>query len=159
MRPNRIEALRGAQQGLAAALATEAGPAFIEDAVRTSQMLLESVIGELAGGDGGAANSEALRGILARAAEATRAHDTALAGEIAAAAPDESAGGETLSRLLERFLVACEDALAAGVAGQPLLTVRAEAYGHLRRVAASGWSFWDMASFRERMARLRAQGT
>jgi hypothetical protein len=157
MRPNRIEALRGVQQGLAAVLATDAGPAFAEDAVRTSQMLLESVIGELAAGD--AADGEALREVLAAAAEAVRDRDGVLADDIGDALADASAGDESLSRLLERLLVACEDAVAAGAAGEPLLAVRRDAYRHLRRVAAGGWSFWDMASFRERMARLRAEGS
>jgi hypothetical protein len=159
VRPNRIEALRGVQQGLASSPAAEAGAAFAEDAVRTSQMLLESVIGELAAGDEEAvAGGEALRDILARGAEAVRAHDGALAGEIAAALADSRVAAETLSGLLERLLVAAEDAVAAGEAAEPLLSDRSEAYRHLRRVEAGGWSFWDMASFRERMARFRADG-
>jgi len=158
MRPNTIEALRGIQQGLAAALALEAGPAFAQDAVRTSQMLLESVIGELAMGDANAAaDGAALREILAPAAEAVRGLDGALADDMTAALAEPSAAVEGLSCLLERLLVVCEDAVGSGTAEERLLAVRSDAYRHLRGVAARGWSFWDMASFRERMARLRAE--
>jgi hypothetical protein len=33
------------------------------------------------------------------------------------------------------------------------MALRSDAYRHLREVAARGWSFWDVFSFRERMAR------
>ena len=42
---------------------------------------------------------------------------------------------------------------------EALMSLRSDAYRHLREVAARGWSFWDVFSFRERMARLRATGT
>jgi hypothetical protein len=159
VRPTAVEALRGLQRGLASALAPEAGAAFAEDAVRTSQMLLESVIGELAAGDAHvAADSETLRSILKRGAEAVRGIDSGLAAEIVTALGG-STGGERLDGLLERLLVVCEDAVGGGRAGADLLAVRPDAYGHLRRVAARGWSFWDMVSFREFMARLRAEET
>jgi hypothetical protein len=42
--------------------------------------------------------------------------------------------------------------------GEALMAARSDAYRHLREVAARGWSFWDVFSFRERMARFRETG-
>ncbi len=42
--------------------------------------------------------------------------------------------------------------------GEALMAARSDAYRHLREVAARGWSFWDVFSLRERMARFRETG-
>lgn len=60
-----------------------------------------------------------------------------------------------LSGALERTVCALEDRAAhAGFAA--LMPVRTAIYDHLRDVSMRGWAFWDMASFREMIARLRA---
>jgi len=67
-----------------------------------------------------------------------------------------SARNGELRLLLERVLVACEEAVG-DPAGEALMPLRAETYGHLREAAVRGWSFWDAVSFRERMAQVRAE--
>lgn len=149
-----MEALRGLQRAQAMPPPPEVGQAFVEDTLRAAQMLMESVIGELEAGGRASGDAAALRRVLAAGAEAVRHLDEALADDIAGAPADD----DRLGGLLERLLIACEDATASGEAGPALSAVRAEAYAHLREVAARGWSLWDMLSFRERMARLRSEG-
>jgi hypothetical protein len=164
VRPNVAEALRGVQRSLASAPPPEVGRLFVEDAQRTSQMLLESVIGELeAGGGWAAADDATLRRLLAAGGEAVRGLDDALAGDVAGAlaepakAASPAADNERLRGLLERLLVTCEDAAASGGGSPALAAVRRDTYRHLRDVAGRGWSIWDMLSFRERMAELRRE--
>jgi len=168
MRPTSVEALRGLQGVLASDIGREVQSLFGQDALQTSQMLLEMLANEL---DGAADNlfrdNETLAALLARGAAAVHPLDAALAEETQAALAEETDTSLTLSALsarnsrlrglLERLLVVCEDA-AAGGKHAALMAVRADAYRHLRDVAARGWSFWDMLSFRERMAQLRAGG-
>jgi hypothetical protein len=62
---------------------------------------------------------------------------------------------EALREALEQVLVALED-IAAGSADASAMALRRSIYAHLRTEAAAGWSFWDVASFRERMAALKS---
>src|SRR3989304_3347412 len=86
MRPTPVEALRGLQGVLASDIGREGQSLFGQDALRTSQMLLEMVPNEL---DGAADNlfrdNETLAALLARGATAIRPLDAALAGETQAA--------------------------------------------------------------------------
>ena len=166
MRPTSVEALRGLQGVLASDIGREVQSLFGQDALQTSQMLLEMLSNEL---DGAADNlfrdNETVAALLARGAAAVRPLDAALAEETRAALAEATEASLTLSALsarngrlralMERLLVVCEDA-AAGEEHAELMGVRADAYRHLRDVAGRGWSFWDMLSFRERMARFRA---
>jgi hypothetical protein len=68
---------------------------------------------------------------------------------------DLQAENERLRGSLERLIVVLEDA-EPDPRYEALMGLRLAVYGHLRRVAAGGWSFWDMASFRERMAALKS---
>lgn len=61
-----------------------------------------------------------------------------------------SARHASLNAMLEQLLVSIESGRVE------LPEARSAAYAHLRDVAARGWSFWDAASFRERMQRLRS---
>ena len=166
MRPTAVEALRGLQGVLASDIGREVQSLFGQDALQTSQMLLEMLANELDGAaDSLYHDNEALAGVLAGAAGAVRALDAALPEETRAALAEETDTSLTLSALsarngrlralMERLLVVCEEA-AAGEEHAELMAVRADAYRHLRDVAGRGWSFWDMLSFRERMARFRA---
>jgi len=168
VRPTSVEVLRGLQGVLASDIGREVQSLFGQDALQTGQMLLEMLANELDGAaDSLFRDNEALVELLGRGAAAVRPLDAALAEETQAALAEETDTSLTLSALsarnsrlrglLERLLVVCEDA-AAGGKHAALMAVRADAYRHLRDVATRGWSFWDMLSFRERMAQLRAGG-
>lgn len=172
MRPNALEAIRGVQGALMGVIAPELQSLFVQDTGQTVQMLLESLANEW---DTAAEtlhnDNRRLSGVLSAAAAALRSLKgpddalSALAEDIGAglsAEPDESlaisklrARNVQLLAFLERTLEACEDGV--GERGfEPLAPVRQAIYNHLREVAGRGWSFWDVMSFRERMARLRA---
>ena len=168
MRPTSVEVLRGLQGVLASDIGREVQSLFGQDALQTGQMLLEMLANELDGAaDSLFRDNEALVELLGRGAAAVRPLDAALAEETQAGLAEQTDGSLKLSALsarnsrlrglLERLLVVCEDA-AAGGKHAALMAVRADAYRHLRDVATRGWSFWDMLSFRERMAQLRAGG-
>jgi hypothetical protein len=170
MRPNPTESLRGMQQALAADIGVEVQSPFGQDALQMATTLLESTIAELDGMvDSLVRDNETIAGLLERATGAIETTEMALAEDIRAALarPGEeslrvdplSARNRALGALLERLLVVLEDGFAAGGLAEELGAIRGDAYRHLREVAARGWSFWDMLSFRERMARLRADAT
>ena len=167
MRPSAAEVLRGLQGALASEIGPEVQSLFGQGALQTAHMLLEMLANEIDGAtDSLAGDNQTLCGLLARAASAVSALDGALAQETAAALAEPTppsltlaaltARNQRLRSLLERLLVVCEDAAADAPQGETLMAVRSDAYRHLRQVAARGWSFWDVLSFRERMARLRA---
>ncbi len=153
-------------------IAPELQSAFAQDAARTAQMMLESLANDW---DTAAENlhrdNRALRDLLSQTREAIgslpESNDrlVALVKEIdgALAKPtgqslaiyDLTAENERWRGLLERTLVDLENA-SLKAAFLPLMPVRQAIYAHLREVAARGWSFWDVMSFRERMTRLRA---
>lgn len=150
-------------------IAPEVPSLFGQEAILLSQMLLEMLISEAdSAADDLARDNQTLCELLGRAVVALRPVDTALAEETAAALAEPTdpsltvtaltVRNQRLRGLLERLLVVCEDAAASAQADQDLMSVRSDAYRHLREVAARGWSFWDVFSFRERMARLRATG-
>jgi hypothetical protein len=142
---------------------------FGQSALEIAQMLLEMLANEI---DGAAADlardNRTLCDLLGRAVVALRPVDSTLAEETAAALAEPtdpsltvtqlSARNQRLRGLLEQLLVVCEDATESAQASQDLMSLRSDAYRHLREVAARGWSIWDIFSFRERMARLRATG-
>lgn len=142
---------------------------FGQETLQLAQMLLEMLVNEVEGAaDNLARDNQTLCELLGSAAVALRPIDSALAEEAAAASAEPTdpsltvaaltARNQRLRGLLERLLVLCEDVAESAQASQDLMAVRSEAYRHLREVAVRGWSFWDIFSFRERMARLRATG-
>ena len=170
MRPDPIEVLRGMQKALAIDIGAEVRSPFGQDALGMATALLESTIADL---DGAVENlvrdNETIAAFLERAASPVEALDRSLATDVrsALAQPEDdslrvaplAARNRVLRGLLERLLIVLEDEGASGGLPDPLTSVRADAYAHLREVAARGWSFWDLLSFRERMARLRADAT
>ena len=67
-----------------------------------------------------------------------------------------TAESESLRAALEKVVEALED-IAAGSADAPAMALRRSIYAHLRTEAGAGWSFWDVASFRERMVALKSE--
>ena len=158
------------QAALMSVIAPDLQTHFVQDTAQTMQMLLESLIGEWdAAAENLQADNRRMRDILARStgdilsAKSPGERLISLAREIEDGLAVPGAGSllvSTLSEenrnlmaLLELVLVACEE---TDVASGPLGPVRSEMYAHLREVAGRGWSFWDVMSFRERMARFRA---
>jgi hypothetical protein len=172
MRPGSLESLRGLQTAIAEAVLPQLTTPFAQDTAGTLGMLIESLASEW---DGLAEelHDDNLRmaGLLARAAPELRA--SAEGNESLRALvnfieePDShssesrrisvlTAENDRLRGKLERLIVALED-VEPDPRYAPLMGLRGDVYRHLRRVAAGGWSFWDVASFRERMASLRAE--
>ncbi len=143
-----------------------------QDTAQTLQMLLESVVGEWdTAADTLFRDNRSLGELLSQGLETVQSIPTvdhelsALSKDIQSVleeTPEESLAlsalsdrNERLRGLLERSLVLLEDREGAPEFA-PLMSLRRAIYVHLRQVAVRGWSFWDVLSFRERMARLRA---
>lgn len=166
MRPNAVESLRTIQTALAEHLVPELTSVYALDIVQALTMLVESLANEW---DTAAENmrrdNEKLRGLLSLApGVAGNTLPAAIVKEAAQAIAKPATESVTLSALsaenellraaLERLLVGLEsEASRLGEAG---VSLRRDIYAHLREVALRGWSFWDMASFRERMTDIRA---
>jgi hypothetical protein len=165
MRPRGLDSIRAVQAALAETVAPELTSPFAQDTAQVLQMLLESIAAEW---DTGAEQLRQDNETLARLlSDAKNALDPSSAGnEIFAAIvsqieqrlSEEEAGSiaisvlasrnEALRETLEHILVTLED-----LAGEPQTDpVRTAIYRHLRDVASRGWSFWDVSSFRGRMA-------
>lgn len=171
MRPSAQESLNALRLGLAEVIAPELQSAFAQDTANVLQMLIESLSAEWdTAADDLARDNETLAQLLTHMREALAAdgNDDASSAvnliDDALASPD--AGSLAISALYERNRVlrgALEKALevvedrAGGPDAEAIAHMRSAAYAHLREVAARGWSFWDVASFREYVARLRAQ--
>ncbi len=173
MRPTGVEAIRGIQGALMSVIAPELQSMFAQDTGQTLQMLLESLANEWdTAAETLVGDNRRLVDLLTQARAALSSlpagHEGlgALAEEIgreldgppseSLAVSQLSACRERLYGLLERTIVACEEG-ADRPELAPLMPVREAIYRHLRVVAARGWSLWDALSFRERMARWRAE--
>ena len=171
MRPNALESINALRAGLAEVLTPELQSAYAQDTASTLQMLLESLAAEW---DSAAADlhsdNQALELLLRDVRDALNdgnegAHSlvTSIDETLAAAAGDSlvlsalSRRNVALRGALEAALVEIEDRIAQTKGSAALARARSAAYEHLRDVAARGWSFWDVASFREYMARYRAE--
>ena len=166
MRPNAVESLRTIQTALAEHLAPELTSVYALDMVQTLNMLLESLANEWdTAAEDLRRENETLRGLLSSAPGAA---GNVLAAEIVREVEDAlrtaATGAVTISGLaaenqrlraaLERLLVGLEAEHSR--LGEPALSLRRDIYAHLRDVALRGWSVWDMMSFREKMAQIRA---
>lgn len=169
MRPNGVESIRGIQVALTEMVSPEVQSEFTRNVLQTIQMLLESLAGEwdTAAEDLHQDNRE-LADLLLLSAQAIRAlphgNDqlTSIVDEVDDVASGEehqslvastmTARNNQLRATLERVLVAFEDVID-DARYSSLAPTRRILYQHLREVAVRGWSFWDAASFRERMAR------
>jgi len=167
MRPTGLESIRAVQSALAEIIVPELTSAFAQDSAQTLQLLLESLAGEWdAAADRLRRDNETLAGLLSVSRDAfigSSARNEKLAAivtEIGSRQREDADDSLLLSRLashnnallatLEHILVALED-LTGEPGYEEIEDVRHQIYAHLRSVAASGWSFWDVSSFRERM--------
>lgn len=166
MRPNAVESIRTIQTALAEHLAPELTSVYALDIVQALTMLLESLANEWdTAPEELRRENESLRKLLGSAPDAGgNVVNAAIVSDVEEALRTPPAAPATLSGLsaenqrlraaLERLLVGLESELAH--LGEPALSLRRDIYAHLREVALGGWSFWDMASFREKMAEMRA---
>ena len=174
MRPTSIESLRAAQAALAEIIAPELSSAFALDTSQTVQMLLESLAAEWdTAAEMLSRDNEALCSLLSASAEALRSvsgrNERASAivteienqlsedGRTSLVLSDLTSRNNSLRASLETILVAFEE-VTGTPAFQEIDAVRIRIYGHLRDAAARGWSFWDVSSFRGRMAEVRMSG-
>lgn len=166
MRPNAVESLRTIQTALAEHLAPELTSVYALDIVQALTMLLESLANEWdSAPEDLRRENETLRKLLGSAPGfAGNVLDAAIVSEVEESLRTPAGGPATLSGLsaenqrlraaLERLLVGLETEYSR--LSEPALSLRRDIYAHLREVALRGWSFWDMASFREKMAEIRA---
>ncbi len=172
MKPNAIESLLGLQAALIETIVPELQTMFAQDTANVLQMLIESVAGEwdTAAEDARRDNTTmvTLLGLARDAIGSLPERNEELASlvsEIRETLAEPEPGSIVLSALgarrtrlsgvLERTVCALEDR-AADAEFAALLPVRTAIYDHLREVSMRGWAFWDMASFREMITRLRA---
>lgn len=174
MRPNAVEMIRGLQQTLLMHVLPDLKSPFAQDQVQFSLMLLETLAQEW---DNAADNlvrdnhemrdifREAVSLIASLPRAARPAELRALVAPLRAAAGARQGDSLVLSTLracnnelcglLERLLVACEEAV-----GNPslasLLPLRQRIYNHLWEVDCRGWSPWDALSFRGRIVSRRS---
>lgn len=172
MRPSGIESIRAVQAALAEVLVPELTSAFAQDAAGTVQMLLESIAGEWdTAAEDLLADNETVEALLSVSRDAIKKAAgrnerlSLIVTEIESRLREKQEGAFTLITLssrndilrgaLERAVVAFED--LTGEAGyEEVDAVRGRIFAHLREVATRGWSFWDVSSFRGRMAAVRS---
>jgi len=171
MRPTAIESLRAAQAALAEVIAPEVTSAFALDATQTVQMLLESLASEWdTVAETLSRDNETLSSLLSASGEALRSAadgNESLApivsqieqrlrddGETSLVISDLASRNGCLRATLESVLVPFED-LTGRPGSENIDEARTRIYKHLKEVAARGWSFWDVSSFRGRMAALQ----
>jgi len=172
VKPGGLDSLRGIQAALTDALVPELTSAYAQDAAQTLTMLLESLATgwDTAVEDLVSANA-AVRDLLSQAvrvfasnegnepaASLVKMFEDAIAVPPAASLriSELTAESESLRAALEKVVEALED-IAAGSADAPAMALRRSIYAHLRTEAGAGWSFWDVASFRERMVALKSE--
>ena len=171
MRPTGLESVRAIQAAFAEIIVPDLTSLFAQDAAGTMQMLLESIAGEWDTAVEDLRNdNEALCGLLSASRDAIKGvagsneNLASIVSEIESRLRDKedsslrltdlASRNENLRATLERILVAFED--LTGEAGfDEIETVRRRIFAHLRNVATRGWSFWDVSSFRGRMAAVR----
>ena len=172
MKPGGLDSLRGIQAALTDALVPELTSAYAQDAAQTLTMLLESLATgwDTAVEDLVSANA-AVRDLLSQAvrvfasnegnepaASLVKMFEDAIAVPPAASLriSELTAESESLRAALEKVVEALED-IAASSDDAEALALRRSIYAHLRIEAGAGWSFWDVASFRERMVALKSE--
>lgn len=168
MRPTASESLRAIQMATMERLVPELQSLFAQEAATAVSMLIESLAAEedtLA--DDLRGDNARLRGILesarkelgrnARAPSLVSKIDGVLAqtGDERIAISSLSSENDRLNDALTDLLELIEDSQGDGDSG--LGAVRVQAYRHLRRVAARGWSYLDVSGFRERIVKARAE--
>jgi hypothetical protein len=172
VRPTGPESVRAIQAALAEIIVPELASAFAQDAATTAQMLLESIAGQWDTAAEDLRNdNKALRALLSTSRDAIKEgaggneNLASIVSEIESRLHEKEDGSLTLTNLasrndslratLERILVTFED-LTSEAGLEEIDAVRRNIFAHLRDVATRGWSFWDVSSFRGRMAAVRS---
>jgi len=168
MRPTPSESLRAIQAATMERLVPELQSLFAQEAATAISMLIESLAAEedtLA--EDLRADNARLREILESARDPLRRNVGATSfvskiDGVLAQAGDERIAISSLSSENDRLNGALTDLLELiedrhGEGDESLDAVRAQAYGHLRRVAVRGWSYLDVSGFRERIVKARAE--
>lgn len=171
MRPTAVESLNALRAALAEVLVPELTSPFAQDTASTLQMLIESLSAEWdTAAEDLHRDNETLVHLLtnarvifdsdsnAESATLVRMIDEALTAPEAEslAISALSARNTVLRAALEQALVNIEDRIDYE-SPTDLAGLRAGIYEHLRDVAGRGWSFWDVASFREYMNRYQTE--
>jgi hypothetical protein len=172
VRPTGLESIRAIRAAFAEIIVSELTSPFAQDAAGTMQMLLESIAGEWdTAAEDFRNDNEVLCALLSASWDAIK-HPTgsnenlaSIVSEIESRLQEKEDGSVTLTNLasrndslratLERILLAFED-LASEAGFEEVDAVRRRIFAHLRDVATRGWSFWDVSSFRGRMAAVRS---
>jgi hypothetical protein len=173
VRPNAIESRRAPQAALSEVIAPDLTSAFALDTTQTLQMLLESLAAEWdTSAETLSRDNETLRSLLSASREALTSAGSneslaPIVTEIEQRLRDQNATSLVLSDLasrngslraaLEGVLVAFED-LTGRPGCEKIDEARTRTYRHLKEVAARGWSFWDVSSFRGRVAAIHFAG-
>lgn len=173
MRPDGLESIRAVQTALAEVIVPELQTPFARDTAQTLNMLLESVASSWDGiVSDPRRDNEALIALLFGLGQVLREDHgdedewASLVQDIdgvLSVSGDESDSVSWLAERNRRLNEVLESGLERieSVVGEPgyvsLHGVRKEIYEHLREVAGRGWSFWDVASFREYMAKHRGE--
>jgi hypothetical protein len=172
MRPGSLESLRGLQMAIGESIMPQLTSAFGQDTATTLNMLVESLAAEWDGlAEELSEDNTRMRDLLTSAVSDLRQFAdgnetiTRLVNNIEEPDGDSaaslkvsalSAENDRLRGKLEALIVALED-VEPDPEYASLKALRAAVYKHLRRGAGAGWSFWDVASFRERMATLKSE--
>ncbi len=173
MKPGSLESLRGIQVAIAEAIIPELQAAYAQDVAQVGTMLIESLAAEQDSlAEDLKADSTAVRDLLRRSVSVlsplskgneqlvTLVREVEgtvnLPGSSSLRISELTSENDALRAALEHTLVTLED-MTAGPEQPEALALREAIYSHLRIGAAAGWSFWDVASFRERMAALRSE--
>jgi hypothetical protein len=167
MRPTANESLRAIQTATTERLAPELQSPFAQEAATAVSMMIESLAAEEdTFAEDLRADNARLRDVLESARGALRRNEAgalivtkidgvlAQAGDERIAISSLSSENDRLNDALADLLELIEDSRGHG---DGLDTVRAAAYGHLRRVAVRGWSYLDVSGFRERIVKARAE--
>jgi hypothetical protein len=171
MRPTGLESIRAIQAALAEVITPELSSTFAQDAAQTLQMLLESLASEWdTAAERLSRDNEILERLLQASCDAIVCASSgnerlgSVVSQIEKSLDDGAGGGTSLTALstrnralqavLDQVLMAFEDTY-----GEPEFTsleaARRMIYAHLREHATRGWSFWDVSSFRGRIAAIR----
>jgi hypothetical protein len=172
VRPTGLESIRAVQAAVAEIIIPELTSPFAQDAAGTVQMLLESIAGEWdTVAEDFRNDNEALCAVLSESRDVIERsvgrneNLASIVSEIESRLHEEEDSSLTLTNLasrndslkaaLERILVAFDD-LSGEAEFDEIDAVRRNIFAHLRDVATRGWSFWDVSSFRGRMAAVRS---
>lgn len=169
MRPTGAEGLRAIQAAVAGVMTPELTTGYALEAASVAGMMIESLAAEWdTEVETLVSDNKQLKKLLAEIREALgrNANAESVVNEVDGVLGQGGDAGLTLSALtsenarlmggIERFLQFAEDAQGTPEA-ESLAAARAATYRRLKDVAVRGWSFFDVAGFREKIVAARAE--